>query len=73
MEEETGGLPWSTPKSRIKEKLMECEPAVPSEELWRIKYLGKLLEKRDTMMYQGLEESDQVEMVQSLIDSFCTN
>ena len=73
VEEETGGLSWSTSTRRIKERLMEREPVVPRGELWRIKYLGKLLEKRDTLIYQGLEESDQVELLQSLIDSLCTN
>ena len=73
MEEETRGLSWCTSTRRIKERLIESEPVVPREELWRIKYLGKLLEKRDTLVYQGLEESDQVELLQSLIDSLCTN
>ena len=55
VEQETGGLPWSTTSWRIKLKLLECEPSVPREEQWRVQYLGKLLEKRDIMMYQGLE------------------
>ena len=73
IEQETGGLTWSTATSRIKQKLLECEPAVPREEQWRIQFLGKLLENRDTMMYQGMEGSEEVELVQGLIDSLCTN
>ena len=57
IEQETGGLTWSTATTRIKQKLLECEPAVPREEQWRIQFLGKLLENRDSMMYQGMEES----------------
>ena len=41
---------------------------------WKVPYLGKLLEERDMLLYQGLADThEEVESVQSLIDSLCTN
>ena len=59
---------------RVKGELKEQDPVVPAEDGWRVPYLGKLLEERDMLLYQGLAETDdEVELVQSLIDSLCTN
>ena len=65
VEEETGGLTWSITSRR--------KPVVPMEDQWRLQYLGKLLERRDSMLYQGMEGCEEVELVQGLIDSLCTN
>ena len=73
VEEETGGLTWLVPSWRIKKRLLEREPLVPVEDNWRLQYLGKLLERRDIMLYQGMEGCEEVELVQGLIDSLCTN
>ena len=53
--------------------LLAGETVVPAEASWRVPYLGKLLEERDRLVYQGLEDSKEVKSVQSLIDSLCTN
>ena len=72
LEEETGGLTWAASAALTRKKLIS-EPGVPEEDSWRVPYLGKLLEERDRLKYQGLEGSKEVEVVQSLIDSLCTN
>ena len=72
LEEETGGLTWAASAAITRKKLIS-EPGVPEEDSWRVPYLGKLLEERDRLKYQGLEGSKEVEVVQSLIDSLCTN
>ena len=73
LEVETGGGIWVTCSLKIREKLKEKDPVVPAEDGWRVPYLGKLLEERDMLLYQGLADDDGVESVQSLIDSLCTN
>ena len=73
LEEETGGLTWASPSKKIKEELGTRVPAVPSEDAWRVPYLGKLLEERDRLVYQGEEDSNEVEKVQELIDSLVSN
>ena len=74
LEVETGGGTWRTTSPEIREKLKEKDPVAPVEDAWRVPYLGKLLEERDMLLYQGLADSDEeVESVQSLIDSLCTN
>ena len=73
LERETGGLTWLTPSRKIKEELQKRQPGVPAEDGWRVPYLGKLLEERDNLVYQGDEDSKEVERVQELIDSLCSN
>lgn len=69
VEEETGGLTWSMTSRRIKTELLERKPVVPMEDQWRL----QLLERRDSMLYKGMESCEEVELVQGLIDSLCTN
>ena len=58
----------------MKEGLASREPVVPGADTWRIPYLGKLLEERDTLAYQGAAVPDEeVERVQELVDSLCSN
>ena len=74
LEVETGEGTWATSLIWLREKLKEQDPVAPAEDMWRVPYLEKLLEKRDMLLYKGLEDTDQeVESVQSLIDSLCTN
>ena len=74
LEVETGGGTWATSLTLLKEKLKEQDPVVPLEDRWRVPYLGKLLEERDMLLYEGLAETEpEVESVQNLIDSLCTN
>ena len=73
LEEETGGKTWAASALMVKKALIAGEKVVPAEDSWRVPYLGKLLEERDKLVYQGLEDSKEVESVQSLIDSLCTN
>ena len=74
LEVETGGGTWATSLTLLKEKLKEQDPVVPLEDKWRVPYLGKLLEERDILLYEGLADTEpEVKSVQSLIDSLCTN
>ena len=74
LEVETGGGSWRTRSQELRKQLKEQDPVAPVEDGWRVPYLGKLLEERDMLLYQGLADTDeQVESVQSLIDSLCTN
>ena len=72
LEDETGGMTWSANKHKVQERLLQGEPGVPEVDGWRIRYLGSLLEQRDILKYQGLEESDPAQLLQSLIDSLCS-
>ena len=69
LEKESGGLTWSTSAHKIREELASREPDVPRAYAWRIPYLGRLLEERDTLAYLG----EEVERVQELVDSLCVN
>ena len=69
----TGGQTWSAPAGKIREELAKREADVPEVDAWRISYLGRLLEERDTLSYLGEEHQEQIERVQELIDSLCSN
>ena len=74
LEVETGGGTWAASLTVLKDKLKERDPVVPAEDRWRVPYLGKLLEERDMLLYKGLADTEpEVESVQRLIDSLCTN
>jgi hypothetical protein len=73
LERETGGLTWAAPVRKIREELRIRNVVASAEDAWRVPYLGKLLEERDSLVYQGEEDSQQVERLQALIDSLCTN
>ena len=66
IDKETGGSTWAAPGG-------QREPTVPRVDAWRIPYLGRLLEERDILVHQGEEFSEEVERVQELIDSICSN
>ena len=72
-EQETGGFTCATPAGKIREELATREPTVPRVDAWTIYYLGRLLEERDILVHQGEEFSEEVERVQELIDSICSN
>ena len=73
LEEETEGLTWVASNLRVKDMLIRGEPKVPESVKWRLPYLGKLLEQRDKLVYEGMEDSVEVVYVQSLIDSLCSS
>ena len=73
IERETGGLTWTATSWKIREEIVRRELKVSDEDSWRIEYLGKLLEKRDTLVYCGQEDSEEVVRVQGLLDSLCSN
>ena len=73
VETETAGLTWMDPPSKVREALAKGEPTVPETDEWRIPYLGKLLEQRDSLEYQGNEDSEDFRNKQDLIDSLCIN
>ena len=54
----SGGHTWVSPLGKLKEGLAKkTKVPVPDSDLWRIGMLDKLLEARDVMSYQGLDES----------------
>ena len=73
LETTTGGPTWSAPTGKIREELVKREPDVPRVDARRIPYLGRLLEERDTLAYTDGEHQEQIERVQELIDSLCSN
>ena len=73
LDRETGGLTWQASAWKIREEIDSREVKVPDEDKWRLPYLGKLLEERDKLIYQGEEDSQEVVRVQGLLDSLCTN
>ena len=73
VETETAGLTWMDPPSKVREALAKGEPTVPETDGWRVPYLGKLLEQRDSLEYQGNEDSEDFRNKQDLIDSLCIN
>ena len=58
---------------QIRDRLASREPSTPLVDAWRIPYLGRLLEERDQLAYQGDELCEEFDDVQDLIDSLCTN
>ena len=72
LEMETGGLTWVASPMSIRRRLLKTD-TVPEVAGWRLPYLGKLLEERDQLVYQGREDCEEVELLQSLIDSLCSS
>ena len=54
---------------KVKAKLGSRLVAVPDGDVWRVKYLGKLLEARGEANYEG-EDTHQLTV---LIDSLCSS
>ena len=71
LERETGGLTWVASPMCIRRRLLRTVK-VPEMAGWRLPYLGKLLEERDKLVYQGREDCE-LELLQSLIDSLCSS
>ena len=71
LEMETGGLTWVASPISIRRRLLKTV-TVPEMAVWRLPYLGKLLEERDQLVYQGKDDCE-LELLQSLIDSLCSS
>ena len=66
---ETGFDPLASSLVNIKEELGNNKLAVPDEEVWRMRYLAKLLEARGEAHYEG-EDTHRMTV---LIDSLCSS
>ena len=66
-------MTWLSSSLKIKEALSKKVVNVPESDAWRVPYLGKLLEQRDMLVYQGEKESHEKDKLQEMIDSLCTN
>ena len=67
---ELSGLdPWCCSSSQVKQVLGEKLREVPAQDLWRLAYLGKLLEQRGEAHHEMLDTRELTE----LIDSLCIN
>ena len=73
VEIKTGGLSWSAPAWKVREETKKREVCVPDVDSWRFKYLDKLLEERDKLVYEGVDGSQEMENVQELIDSLLSS
>ena len=61
--------PWCCSSSKVKEVLEGKLAQMPSQDAWRLPYLGKLLEQRGEQHFQMSDTSELTE----LIDSICLN
>ena len=67
---ELSGLdPWCCTSTQVKQVLGEKLREVPAQDMWRLSYLGKLLEQRGEAHHQMLDTRELTE----LIDSICIN
>ena len=67
---ELSGLdPWCCTSTQVKKVLGEKLREVPAQDMWRLSYLGKLLEQRGEAHHQMLDTRELTE----LIDSICIN
>ena len=66
---ETGLDPLTSSLVKLKAELGRKLVAVPDEDIWRVKYLGKLLEARGEANY----EREDTEQLTVLIDSLCSS
>ena len=72
LERETGGLSWSSTAGEIRKMLLKRAEVIPNADQWRLPYLTKLLEQRDTLVYNGEgEECEELVRVKELLDSLC--
>ena len=72
LHKESGQDPWTISPSRIREclTLNECVP-IPETDMWRVRYLHKLLERRQLFHYQG-EDKDR-DRISDILNSLCIN
>ena len=61
--------PWACTSRQVKKVLGDRLSEVPVLDIWRLPYLGKLLEQRGEFHHQMLDTSELTE----LIDSLCVN
>ena len=67
---ELSGLdPWSCQSSQVKKVMGERLVHIPEQDMWRLAFLGKLLEKRGEDYHQMVDTGETTE----LIDSLCIN
>ena len=67
--EETKLNPWNVSSLQVKQVLLEGEPKVPEQDLWRLAYLSKLLEERHSMELQLCDTKE----IDKLINSLCSS
>ena len=72
VEDFSGGETWRSSRNKISAGMKVNEVDVPVEEDWRISLLGKLLERRDILRYQGLQMETECVELQEQIDSLCS-
>ena len=70
VEHESGCDAWTDSTHKVRKAMMQKEMVpVPEEDGWRLKYLDKLLERRQREFYLAVD----TEEVQGLIDSLCVS
>ena len=71
LRDESGLDPWTMTSAGMKRALDKKEVGVPVGEEWRLPYLGKLLEQRQSAVYSDCTKEE--ERLTGLIDSLCTS
>ena len=72
LREETGLDPWIVSPAHLRRELISAETSsIPAEDQWRVPYLKKLLDQRNSAYYCG--EQEREEHLQKLIDSLVVN
>ena len=68
----TGQDAWAASPQLVRGIIMKTETvAPPPQDTWRLPYLAKLLQQRETLHSMGMDEEE--ETVQGLIDTLCTS
>ena len=62
LQSETGLDPWTESPVAIKKALADKHVDVPASDVWRVPYLGLLLQERKTAHYSGLEDEEKKPM-----------
>ena len=66
---ETNLNPWNSSAFHVKEVLLDGEPKVPEQDLWRLPYLSKLMEERHSREMELLNKKE----IDHLIDTLCSS
>ena len=66
---ESGKDPWITSPDNLRQSLSSQKADAPEDDMWRLRYLAKLLEERGQLYYECKDTLNH----SNLIDSLCIN
>ena len=65
----TGLDPWCCTSKQVKKVLGGRLSVVPEQDMWRLPYLGKLLEQRGELHHQMMDTAELTELIESLCEN----